>query len=186
MDGFPKAHTALLNQVQQQHVPARKFLGHLNHAAKAQIGQFFRCTIIPCAQLFRENRLVAKSRNRCDFFQVEPQGIVLFQVRDSKTVLHIFFFLLQPQCRLTGGDGLWKGRKVQNQLFFTNDLECILHCLVVLPFQHVDETPRGNGSALLAGGQIRLPGALFKLEIHHSKKSSNPMLSPIAWSLSMA
>ena len=186
MNGFPQSHTALLDQIQQKDIPAGKFLCHLHHPTQTGIGQGFGSLFVAGQQFLRQKFFFPIGRNPGDFLQVQTQRVIFFHVGRVQPLLYIFLFLLQPLGRLARGDGSRQGGNIQIQPLFLDGPECILHRFIVFIFQHGNQIPSGDGRTVFTGIQISLPGALFELNIDHSRKSSNPILVPIAWSLSMA
>ena len=146
------------------------------------------CPLISSDTALCQSRLVRLTRHLPNFLQIQTQGIRGVQVGDIHGLFGDLRLLPQPQGRLTGILLRRQPRHIQQQLPIVQRRERILHGLLRRLFQQSQEMGRGNFIPGLLPGQKQLPGAVTKGEIQsvHSKKSSNPMLAPMAWSLSMA
>ena len=143
-NGLPESDASLLNQIQQQHIPACKFLRHFDNPAQSQVGQLLAGAFIAGKQLLGKLYLISKGLNPGKLLQIQPQRIVLFHVCELQTVLHILPFLLEPLGQLSIGDRSGEGGKIHDQVFFRNRTKSILYGIIILILQHGQQIPRRN------------------------------------------
>ena len=185
---LPQPHAALLDQVHQQHTVACKLPGDFRHPAKTGTRQSLLGLFVSIGCLAQQFLRLLNRRQGFNFFQVQPQGVIGAQILQSHVFPGHLLLLPEPQGRLAHKLPGGKRGDIQLQSPVLQGGKRILYPFFGFLLQKGKQLGRAQAVPVSFAVHPGFPRGIPKRNIHidHSRKSSNPILVPIAWSLSIA
>ena len=155
---LPQAHTALLDQIQQQDIFTGKFLSQLHYPAKRKGHQLLGRVLVTIQKLLSQKVHISCCRGGCQFLQVKPQRIVFLQAGQQLTGGHQLGLLPQTQGHIATGGQARQIRDVQRNTLLFQCVQCFQHRILILFLQKAQQLQCADFVTGIQRFQRLLPG----------------------------